>query len=307
MKNFLVLQDEMEKIVQRTDSNAKNLTSQLLRSEVNSFRLNRISAYEEPPDPDTETELNDTEFDRRISIDQCVQFVPSVIFEQTVEDHWFASIASIVHLEDPDKARIARSVQEFTEKLMVYSNARLPPVVSSWKLCEKIFTSHQTDSRSGFYSILNFVFQEQLKQLYREEQTQAVAILATIGSQLGLTISDPHFSLSVQLGIHDHANLFQRLKNWKNARIMEKNRPFQWFLRMCFSKHLGPLHVRYAILKFEAWSSCVSPAGTEVTYVTWKNISNSPKNVRILIVNVFVETIDRNFSGDVWYLLVPQL
>jgi hypothetical protein len=149
------------------------------------------------------------------------------MFEQTVEDHWFASIASVVRLELDDKSVIAKSVQELTEKLMVYSNARLPSVINSWTLMERIFRQKKINPNSGFSSILTSVFRDQLRQLYLEEQTQAVAILSTIGMQIGLVPSkDAKFFHSIKLGIHDHANLFQRLGNWKNARIMDKMTAF---------------------------------------------------------------------------------
>jgi hypothetical protein len=172
----------------------------------------------------------DIEYNRRVTTDQCVQFLPSAVFEETVEDHWFASIAPVVDLSRKNPSEIVRAIHSFTQQFMM--GDRVPIVLKSWEVVQQVFERRSAGDQNivgmhacGLDSITASILDDEIKFLYEKEQTQAVAILASLLllEQLRSRHHSTVISLhpSILLTLHDHSVLFQRLGCWKTARIIE--------------------------------------------------------------------------------------
>lgn len=177
-----------------------------------------ILASEEDQD---ELEL-DAEFNQRVFPDQCVEFMPSTVFEVSVEDHWFASLAPKVRFSASPLTAI-ESVIDFCRTCPVAGKL----VLETFQLVAEIFRDEKNlGVASGLKLVLISVLEDRLKALYAHEETQAVAILSVILTDVLKYFNDSQFIASVNLLVHDHAGLFQRLGCFVSSRVLEKHQHY---------------------------------------------------------------------------------
>jgi hypothetical protein len=170
----------------------------------------------------------DREFNRRVTTDTCVQFLPSVVFESTVEDHWFSAIGPVVQL-DGSASEIAARLHEFTKQLVRRNPGEVVTYVNGvWSIVAEIFQSLESlddVNSSGLIPVCLSALEEIISELYAREQTQTVAVLLVIIARARkFYFSEQLDSLlpSLTLVVHDHISLFQRLMCFETARMMEK-------------------------------------------------------------------------------------
>ena len=183
-------------------------------------KVNTFSEFNEPilSCEEDQDEL-DAEFKQRVFPDQCVEFMPCTVFEVSVEDHWFASLAPKVRF----------SASPFTAIDSVIDFCRACPVagklvVETFELVAEIFKDQKNlVVASGLKLVLISILEDRLKALYAHEETQAVAILAVILTDVFKYFNDSQFIASVNLLVHDHAGLFQRLGCFASSRVLEKH------------------------------------------------------------------------------------
>jgi len=226
MKNFMLFKNQTTSgggggsgaVSQMLDG---GVLSTALADTCGGIRLNQILNFHEPLDSDDEEEGLEMEFSRRISIDQCVQYLPAAAFEETVEDHWFASIAPIVDLSESDCSIIARKIHNVSRELMIGDS--VPEILRRWEVIATVFDNFTSTAASGMSALAASILSDEIKFLYETEHTQAVAILVAMMLKNLPKFSRPDITLhpSILLTLHDHAVLFQRLGCWETARVIE--------------------------------------------------------------------------------------
>ena len=185
-----------------------------------SLALNDFWEFREPESTNVDDDKLDEEFNQRIFTDACVKTLPATVFESLVEDHWFASMAPCVDLSRPPIEcclKIAEMSRQFKSPgpILVHDTICLLIELLSSSFCQ---------DRSVLETIKQTILLDRLRLLYNKEQTQAVAVIASLLLLNGENIweSDSEFFRSILLLIHDHCVLFQRLGCFSTSRFLEK-------------------------------------------------------------------------------------
>lgn len=268
MASFSRLKEETDRLnLQELNSAVTGKRNQLSESGAQaSIKLNEFSAFVEPLNEDADDDFLDSEFHRRVTTDQCVQFLPAKVFEESVEDHWFASLAPVIrmsgkrseiaahlfhhlhghHLASPGDARQHHSAEMVSEV---------------WQVLIELFKAEEADPGSFKSSALKLVvedvIQTKLRMLYEQEQTQTIAVIAGLLLGVGpaksaIRITDEGLLQSVYLLAHDHAVLFQRLGCFHPSRVLEKvQQRTQQQLPLLLDSGAALLHTSAARLKLK--------------------------------------------------------
>ena len=180
--------------------------------------LNEISVFHEPPDRGADDDALDEEFNQRVFTDACIQKLPAAVFD-SIEDHWFAQMAPLVDFAlSPDIC--LRRLVDYSRPLL-HRDQRL--VHETFLLLIELLKVSSCGS-AGLDVVKQALVIDRLTELYKREQTQAVAIMAALlitRNEFFRSLNPLIFDSSLLL-IHDHAVLFQRLGCFASSRFLEK-------------------------------------------------------------------------------------
>jgi hypothetical protein len=181
--------------------------------------LNEFSEFREPLDDqeNVNDDLLDEEFNQRVFTDGCVHNISASVFQNSVEDHWFALLAPLVDFSLPTETLFDRLIA-FTKKAAHYN------IVCECFELVKEFLNQPFTSKSALDVVRTTVLVDRLRFLYKNEQTQAVAIIAAVlinHHQFNREWDKQIYDSSLLL-IHDHSVLFQRLGCFEASRVLEK-------------------------------------------------------------------------------------
>ena len=247
MVNFHRLSQENDRLNSRQGAGlaTSRLSMAMTDSAAQSIRLNTLCEYIEPisgfdgagssSEPADENgsdctaaaaaaetdDARDAEFNRRVTTDQCVQFLPAAVFEELVEDHWFAMMAPVVAFER-SAAPTARAMRDFTRQFAHKNLQLLELVHSAWELMVELLAC-EPHTNSGLSIVAQSVIEHKIRELYAAEQTQTIAVIAglILRSKSMVGITHPGLLQAVCLIAHDHAVLFQRLGCFASSRVLE--------------------------------------------------------------------------------------
>ena len=201
-----------------------------------SIKLNVFTAFVEPLNEDADDDFLDSEFHRHVTTDQCVQFLPATVFEESVEDHWFASLAPVIRMSGKRSDIAADLFQHLHAHHLAlpgdaHQHHAAEMVSEVWQVLIELFKAEEADPESFKSSALKLVvediLQTKLRLLYQQEQTQTIAVIGGLLLGVGpaksaIRITDESLLQSVYLLVHDHAVLFQRLGCFHPSRVLEK-------------------------------------------------------------------------------------